>query len=489
MPFKVAIGGIVHETNTYCKETTKLAAFEICRGEEIISDNKGVRSYVGGMLDAAAELGAQVLPTFLANAMPSGTIDRSAYNSMLAELLAAIRAALPVDAVALSLHGAGVVEGIDDLEGHLCQAVRELVGPALPIVVSLDLHGNLSQAMADAVDLALGVHYYPHTDMYERGHEAVSLIPRLLSGEIKPVTHVESLPMLLSTSTTNLDPAKSVTEFCQTLEQLPGVIDVTFFHGFPYTDVPQVGVHIVAITNGDRVLARECAQKVARWVWDHREEFRPTTLSPAEAIAKALTVDGGPVVINDTGDNPGGGTPGDATHLLRAMLDAQLTNACFGFIYDPEVAQQAHAAGVGATISVSLGGKYDELHGAPLELTAYVKCLTDGKFVRQSPMGRGAQVDHGKMARLVVDGIDILVSSVRSQTLDAEVFLLHGIDVTRYKIVALKSSQHFRAGFEPIAKAIITADSPGLTTLQVAVFPRERSPRPCWPLDPEYAYL
>jgi microcystin degradation protein MlrC len=488
MTFRVAVGGIVHETNTYCKGTTKLEAFRIWRGEEIIRSHQGVRSYVGGMLDAAEQLGATVVPTFLANATPSGTIAGDAFASMLAELLAGIRAALPVDAVALSLHGAGVAEEIDDLEGHVCQAVRRLVGPDVKIVVTLDLHGNLTQAMADAVELSLGVHYYPHTDMYERGVEAVTLIPRLLSGELKPVTHVESIPMLLPTSTTNLYPAKAVNEVCQELEQLPGVVDVTFFHGFPYTDIPQVGVHFVAIANGDRALARDCARKAARWVWDHRSDFRPDTLTPEEAIAKALAVEGGPVVINDTADNPGGGTPGDATHLLRAMLEAKLDRACFGFIFDPEVAGQAHAAGVGATIQVKLGGKYDDFHGAPLELTAYVKSLTDGKFIRQSIMGRGAQVDQGPMARLVVGGVDILVASVRSQTLDAEVFLLHGIDVNRYKIVALKSSQHFRASFEPIAREIITADSPGLTTLRVEIFPRERSPKPCWPLNPEYAY-
>ncbi|MFZ5823076.1 MAG: M81 family metallopeptidase [Bacillota bacterium] len=488
MSFRVALGGIVHETNTYCKGTTQLEEFRIWRGDEIIASNKGVRSYVGGMLDAAEALGATVLPTLYAVATPSGTIAADAYASMLTELLEGIRAAMPVDAVALSLHGAGVVEEIDDLEGHLCQRVRELVGPSVKIVVALDLHGNLTQAMADAVELSLGVHYYPHTDMYERGHEAVTLIPRLLSGELQPVTHVESIPMLLPTSTTDLYPAKAVNEVCWELERQPGMVDVTFFHGFPYTDIPQVGVHVVAIANGDRELARESARKVARWVWEHRDDFRPDTLTPEQAIARALAVDGGPVVINDTADNPGGGTPGDATHLLRAMLEAKLENACFGFIYDPEVAAQAHAAGVGATIQVKLGGKYDDLHGAPLELTAYVKSLTDGRFIRQSIMGRGARVDYGKMARLVVGGVDILVSSVRSQTVDAEVFLLHGIDVSRCKIVALKSSQHFRAAFEPIAREIITADSPGLTTLRVETFARERSPRPCWPLDPEYTY-
>lgn len=487
MTFRFAIGGISHETNTYCKEPTPISDFRILRGVEITEANRGVRSYIGGMLDAAERLGATPVPTFFANATPSGTIRADAYGAMKEELLSSIRTALPVDAIALCLHGAGVAQGVDDLEGNLCQAVRDLVGPAVPIVVTLDLHGNLTQAMADVVQCMFGVHHYPHTDMYERGEEAVMIIPRLLQYEVRPVNIVETVRMLVPTSASSLEPVRSINRFCAEMEKRPGVIDCTFFHGFPYTDIPHLGVYIVVTTDGDPDLARSVARKVGDYVWSLRDGFTPNTLTPAQAIAAALAVDGRPVVINDTSDNPGGGSPGDGTQLLRAMLEADLKEACFGFIYDPEVAAQAHAAGVGATIQVSLGGKYDDFHGAPLQLSAYVKSLTDGKFIRQSIMGRGARVDQGKMARLVVGGVDILVASVRSQTLDAEIFLLHGIDVTRYKIVGLKSSQHFRAGFEPIAQEIITADSPGLTTLRLEVFPRTRSPR-AWPLDPDYVY-
>lgn len=170
------------------------------------------------------------------------------------------------------------------------------------------------------------------------------------------------------------------------------------------------------------------------------------------------------------------------------MLEARAASACFGFIYDPQTAAQAHDAGVGATIHVRLGGRTDRMHGEPIEADAYVADLTDGRFIRQSPMGRGAQVDLGRMARLRIGTVDVLVSSVREQTLDAEVFLHHGIDVTRYKIVALKSSQHFRAGFEPLAAHILTADSPGLTTLDLSSFPYHRVDRPVWPLDADTRY-
>lgn len=483
MSFRVAVGGISHETNTYCRDQTTLGDFVIWRGREIISHNQGVRSYLGGMIDAATALGADLVPTFYARTTPSGTIAAPAYQAMLGELLAGIQQALPVDAVALSLHGAGVVDGTDDLEAHLCGAVRALVGPGVKIVVTLDLHGNVSQAMADAADLCFGVHCYPHTDGYERGQEAVSAIPRLLSGEWAPVTHVEYLPLLVPAAPTAVHPAKTVNELCRQAEGRPGILDCTFFHGFPYTDTPQVGAMVMVAAHRDRALAGSVGREIGGWIRAHRESFRRESLSPQEAIARAQASPEGLVVINDTADNPGGGAPGDGTHLLRAMLEARLERACYGFIADPAVAEGAHRAGAGSTIRASLGGKHDSFHGAPLEIEGYVKCLSDGKFVLTTPQGRGSWVDLGRMARLVVGGIDILVASVRNQVLDPEVFLLHGIDVTRYRFVGVKSSAHFRGGFEPVAKAIVTADSPGLTTLDVTHFPRRRTPRPIWPLD------
>jgi microcystin degradation protein MlrC len=258
---------------------------------------------------------------------------------------------------------------------------------------------------------------------------------------------------------------------------------VTFFHGFPYTDTPDVGVTIVSASNGDAELAERAARDVARRVWELRDEFRQELPAPAEVIQQALETDGQPVVIAETNDNAGGGAAGDGTHLLKAMLAANVDNALFGMLYDPETVQQALAAGVGATISARLGGKTDELHGTPAEVTAFVKCLTDGRFVMQSELGRGAQVNVGPTARLVVGGLDVIVVSLRTQTLDPEVYLLHGIDITRYKIVALKSSQHFRAAFQPIAARIIRCDSPGATSNNFALFPYTHVQRPIWPLD------
>lgn len=483
---KIVIAEVMHETNTFSNVPTTRDLFELwewARGEEIVSAHRGVRDFLGGMVDAAEERGIEVVGAFAASAYPAGTITRETYEALRDELLSGIAAAGDADAICLSLHGAGVAEGIDDLEGALLEAVRQQVGYEIPLVVTLDLHGNITDQMIAEADILLGVHLYPHTDCYERGKEAVELAEKMVKGTLIPRMYRAKLPLIVPTSTTNISPAKDINEVCYQWEQKPGVVDCAFFHGFPYTDIPELGVTVVAVTNNDEKLAQQAAEDVARVIWEKREEFSLDILSPQEGLELAKAATAYPVVINETSDNPGGGTPGDGTYLLRAMLEADLEDACFGFIYDPEVAALAHDKGVGSTIQVRLGGKTDQLHGAPIELTAYVKALTDGSFITSSPMGKGSPVHLGKSVRLQANGVDILVCSVKTQVLDEQIFLLHGIDVTKYKIVSLKSSQHFRASFEPIAAQIITVDSPGLTTLQFTSFDYKRLNRPVYPLD------
>ncbi len=489
---RVAIGGIVHETNTYAVESfgmTGIDSFDVRRGDALLRYD-GTRTFVGGMIAAGRAGGHDLVPVLHAWAQPSGTIEAKTYQALVGELIDGIRQALPVDAVVVDTHGAGIVDGIDDLEADLGAAIRTVIGQDTPLLTTLDLHGSITDQMNEVYDLMLGVYDYPHTDMYERGVEAIEAAVRIVTGEWTPTTHVERLPMLLSTSTTDRRPAADIRQRCLDIGDEPGVIRAAFFHGFPYTDIPQAGASIVVTTNDDPALARSRAQALATEVWNLREEFRTETLTPDVAIRQAISVAGrrgGPVVVNDTADNPGGGTPGDATHVLRALIESNPGRACFGFIYDPDVAQQAHRAGPGAVIDVRLGGKHDELHGTPLELSVYVKTLSDGRFVHTSPMLAGVPANYGPMARLQIGperNIDILVGSRRSQVFDTEVFALNGIDVSGYDLVVLKSSQHFRAGFSDLATEIIAADSPGLTTLRVENFDHARADGPRWPLDP-----
>lgn len=483
---KIAIGQVGHETNTFSKVQTTVESFkrfEWDEGEEIISRYKGVRDYLGGMLDRAEQLGIDVVPTFSALALPSGIITAETYEALRNGITKGLEEASEVDAVCLALHGAGVAEGIDDLEAGILKAVRGIVGYSVPVAATLDLHGNVTEEMLQEADALLGVHLYPHTDSYERGAEAVDLARQIVEGAIHPTMYLTKLPLMLPASTTNLPPARDISEACWAWEKEPAVLDCTFFHGFPYADVPIVGVFVLAITNGDDELAQRVSTDVAQKVWEAREDFFPETPSPTEGLKQALGTEGQPIILNETSDNPGGGSPGDGTHLLRAMLEEGLENACFAFINDPEVARIAHEAGVGSCIDIALGGKTDSLHGEPLEVSAYVKCLTDGRFVQSSPMWRGRDINLGLSARLQIEGGDVVVCSVNAQVLDEQVFLLHGIDVATYKVVGLKSSQHFRAAFEDLSERIITVDSPGLGTLQLTTFDYTRLVRPIYPLD------
>lgn len=476
----------MHETNTFRPGITEIDAFQALQwehGDEIRQEHTGVRDSLGGMLAGGARFGIEIVPTFAATAEPSATIGRAAFAQLRQELVTGLAEAGPVDAVCLSLHGAGSAEDCDDIEGAVLAEVRQIIGPGVPLVVTLDLHGHLTQAMLDHADLLLNCHEYPHVDLYERGEEAVELAVKLVRGEIAPHTHAVMLPMLLPPATTMTGPGKAITDACYAREEHPAVIDCAIVHGFPHTDVPICSTAVIVTTNGEPETARRIAEELATLIWDGREQFREQFPDPATAVAQALASDTWPVVIAEISDNSGGGAPGDGTYLLRALLEANAPNTAFGFITDAEVARAAHDAGAGASINISLGGKSDDLHGKPIATTAYVKVLTDGRFRLTNPMGAGSEVDLGRMARLVIGNVDVLVASERAQTLDPEVFLLHGIDVTRYTVVALKSQQHFRGGFAGVAGAIIRTDSPGATTSTLTNLPYRRVTRPIWPLD------
>jgi microcystin degradation protein MlrC len=483
---RIAIGQLSHETNTMFGPPTPVEEFQRQgwrHGDEILERSTGVRTYLGGMIEAARKGGIDLAPTFSAQAHPSGTIERAAFDTMLGELLDGIRNAGEVDAVCLALHGAGSAEGVDDIEGTILKNVRELIGPEKPLIATLDLHCHSTDLMIESATALLSVHEYPHVDGYERGYEAVELAVRTLRGEVKPVMHLSVLPMTIPPTTSFHGPVREINELCWSWEER-GLIDVAFIHGYPHTDVPLISTSVIAVADGDSDLAREAAEDVAGRIWDMRERFLPNLPLPAQAIEDALASEGQPVVIAEISDNPGGGAPGDGTHLLRAMLEADLSEAAFGFVYDPQTAEQAHAAGPGATIDVQIGGRTDPaILGEPVTVSAYVKSVTDGQYITQSPMGRGGRANLGKMARLVVGGVDVIVGSESNQTIDSELFLLHGIDVSRYKIVALKSQNHFLAGFEPIASKIIRTDPPGWTPGNLATLEYQRIRRPIWPLD------
>lgn len=484
---RIAIGEFAHETNTFCPGFTEVEAFQSRYwniGDEIFGRHRGVRNDLGGMIDTGERLGVELVPIFATTTQPSATVSRHAYETIRDTIFAQIKAAGEVDAICFALHGAGSADGIDDMEGTFLGELRDLVGTEIPIVVSLDLHGNTTEAMLKHANALFYCHEYPHIDTYERGAEALETAAKIVRGEVKPLKHLVTLPVTIPPSTSFLGPAKVINERCFEWEKTPGVLDCNFTHGFPHTDVPVIVTSVLVTTDNDADLAQRVADDVVALILATLEDFRQTLPGAKEAVAEALAATELPVVVAEVSDNPGGGAPGSGTHLLRELLAANEPRTCFGYVWDPETAKQAHAAGTGATISVRLGGFTDELHGAPIETEAYVKVLTDGQFRLTNPMGAGSLVDLGPMVRLVIGNVDVIVGSRRAQTLDPQLFLLHGIDVMTMRVVALKSHQHFRGGFQHLAGTIIRTDTPGFTTSNLWDLPYERIVRPIWPLDP-----
>jgi microcystin degradation protein MlrC len=332
-------------------------------------------------------------------------------------------------------------------------------------------------------------HRYPHTDLFDRGHEIVQWLPALKDGSIVPVGHVERLPMILPATTTDEGIAAEVLVRCEMVAARLGLVDCTFFHGFMHADVPTTGASVLAYSNDDLDLARTGAREVAEWIWHRRAQFYRRVPDAAEAVARATAAPPGLIILHEMSDNPGGGAPGDGTHLLRAMLGARLSSACFAVIADAEAAAAAHSVGEGASIALSVGGNTDPLYGEPISGEAYVASLADGRFTLRTPMGAGREVDLGPSACVRINEVDVIIVSRRAQVFDPAVLELHGIHIAGYRYLALKSEHHFRAGFAGMWSQAIPVDGPGLSSVNFDRFPRQHSPRPIYPIDRTARYV
>lgn len=491
--YRFAMAGIIHETNTYAEASfgqTTLSAFEQYQGQEIIDAFTGANHQIGGFIQGAKQHLVDLHPIYLGQATPSGTIAQSAYLEMKAKILNGVKASLPIDAMLLALHGAGVADGFEDIEGDLLASLRSLLGPEIPIAVVYDLHANCTPEMFANADISLPCKLYPHIDFADRAVEAVDLIVSMRQQQIQPVSAVRYLPILpyIVTTDQGFIPAE-INAHCQRLlHDHPTIIDCSWFHGFPYADIAAPCPAVICTTNNDCALAEQIAEEIATLIWSQRERFLPQFFTPHDAIQIALEQQdlSKPIVINEYSDNPGGGTPGDGTYLLSAILNApnRHKRICFGMINDAAVVQQAMKAGVGQQIDIQLGGKLGPMQGAPIVCQAYVKSITDGHFVNcDGAMFAGVHFDLGPMCRLVIAGVDVIVACRAEQVYDEIPFFMHGIDILQYDIVALKGANHFRARYNHLAAKIITANAVGLSSADILSFPRRHLKRAVWPKD------
>jgi microcystin degradation protein MlrC len=482
-----------HETNTFSNVPTDRVQFEarhLHYGGEIVETFRGTGTCLGGMIAAAERLGARLVPSVAAAASPAGRVTRDIYTHVKDRMLADLRAAGPVDGVLLDLHGAMVPEGLDDGEGDVIAAVRAVVGPAVPIAVTLDLHGNLTEAMVRGADLLHGYKTYPHVDMAERGVEAVERLAEAVGKRIRPTSAFRRPPLMppIGAQRTAVGPMRRLYDMADEMERDPRVLSISIFAGFPYADIPEAGLGIYVVTDGDAALAEELAERLSRTAWAHRHEFVHTGLPVPEAVRRALAAEGQPIVLADMADNTGGGAAGDGTEILRELVRVGARSAVVACLWDPAAVQECVRAGVGARVTLDVGGKVDDRHGAPLRVTGLVRTLSDGRFVHKGPMGRGLPGRLGTTAVLDVDGVKVILISYRWQTLDPEMLRFVGLEPLDHKIVVVKSTIHYRAAFEPLAREIVEVDAPGLSSSNLDRFRFERVRRPIFPLDPETAY-
>jgi microcystin degradation protein MlrC len=482
-----------HETNTFSNLPTDRAQFEarnLHYGGEILEAFRGTGTCVGGMIDAAARRGATLIPSVAAAASPAGLVTKDIYGHVKERLLRDLRAAGKVDGVLLDLHGAMVPEGLDDGEGDLIEAVRAAVGPAVPIAVTLDFHGNLSETMVRGADLLNGYKTYPHVDMAERGVEATEQLIDIIGKRLKPTAALRKPPILppLGNQGTARGPMRRLYDLAAEMEKDPKVISISLFAGFPHADIPDAGFGVYVVTDDDQDLADHLADRLADTAWTHRHEFIHTALPVREAVAKAQASPGKPIVLADMADNTGGGAAGDGTEILRELVRVGARSAVVACLWDPKAVALCVRAGVGASVTLDVGGKVDDRHGAPLRVTGVVRTLSDGRFVHKGPMARGLPGRLGTTAVLDVNDIKVILISYRWQTLDPEMIRFVGIDPLDHKILVVKSTIHYRAAFEPIAGEIIEVDAPGLSSSNLGRFDFKRIRRPIFPLDPDTTY-
>jgi len=435
--------------------------------------------------DRAKAKGWELVEGLAAFATPAGDTTRAAFEALRDEILAELKAAMPVDVVMLSLHGAMIADGYPDAEGELLAQVRAAVGPKVLVAAELDLHCHLTETKVGSSDILVIFKEYPHIDVVERAKELFDLVEATVEGRIKPVMALHDCHMLGIYPTTR-EPMRGFVDRMSALEGKDGVLSVSLGHGFPWGDTPEVGTRVLVVTDGDQGKAQALADKLGAEVWDLRDQIVPPYLSVDEASDRIGGARGNrPMVLADVADNPGIGACGDSTPLIRRLIEKGVGGVAVSPFWDPGCVDLAFEAGVGAKLLMRIGGKLGPASGPPIDAMVTVKAL-----VKQAtqPFG-GATTPLGDMAWLRIgetdaEAIDILVNNHRTQSFDPACFSAVGLDPKTCRALVLKSTQHFHAGFAPIAEDILYVKAPGTGSPDYETLPFTRVTRPLWPLTP-----
>ena len=478
---RIAIGGFLHESHSFAPLPTGWAEFvrpggfpPLQKAATLVDALRPTSCPAAGAIMVAEEEGVEIAPLAWSFANPAGPVTAEAFERITALLVAALSDALeqgPIDGVYLDLHGAMVAVGFDDAEGEVLRRVRAVVGPGMPVAVSLDPHANKTALMVLHSDVLVPFRTYPHVDMKPAGAQATRLLLRMIREGRRPAKSFRELDYWtpLPGQCTMVAPMADVMAERARLSQAPGVWELGFCFGFPYADFPGCGMAVAAYAD-TLEQADQAAASLAAFIAAKETEFALGVLPAAEGVKRAMAARGeGPVILADTQDNPGGGGHGDTTGLLAELIRQDAQGAVLAPMNDAEAAAACHAAGEGASVTLDLGGKSD---GAPLRVTALVEKLSDGRFTLTGPMGKGNPADLGPSALIrVAPGVRVIVVSRKMQAHDQALFRFMGVEPADQKIVAVKSSVHFRADFQPIASEVIVVTAPGPVVADPAVLP------------------
>lgn len=483
---RIAYAEVAQETDSFSPLVAEISDFEaygLYFGDDLARLMAGVGP-IGGFLEVAAEQTepAELIPIMRAWGSAGGTITTDTLTFLTDRLVSGLQQAMPLDAVFLSLHGAAAASNEDDVEGHVLAAVRKVVGDEVPVVVALDHHANITQRMVDLADTLIGHETQPH-DPPATGRKAARVLFRMLRREIKPTVAWRKIPMITPQDQflTSAGPMKEWFDLARDMERRTGVLDASPYPMQPWLDVAEGGWAVVVHTDNDQALAEALADELADRAWSLRDQFwRSERVAPAEAVRQATGADSGLIILSDTGDSVYGGAPGDSTILLSALLEHPSSSLAFLPVVDPEVLALAIKSGVGAELTVDLGGKLDNLFSQPVRVTCQVAAVSTGFVV---DLGDRGVCDLQQTALLVVGSLRIVVLGHRSFAINHPVLYTHlGLDMNDAKMVVLKTASNFQF-FSRWRRGLIRVDSPGTTQSDLTAFQWRRIPRPTYPLD------
>ena len=481
---KYFIALLLTETNSFSPIPTGMDEFRqfgLWHGNAS-SQDKLFGPVLAGWRRMAAAAGHEVVESLGAVAQPAGPVDMPVYEAFKQEILLDLEQALPVDVVLLQLHGAMSATGCDDCEGDLLKEIRKLAGPGTVIGAELDLHCLLSPAMVEYADLLVSYKEYPHTDIIDCSNRLFHLCTDIAEGRLQPLGSVFDCRMISTWKTTE-QPMGSFVEKLRGLEETEEIISISFCHGFPWGDSEHNGAKVLVYTNGNEAYATQKAAEIGREIWSMRHATHPEYPGIEEALDQISASDRRPIVLADTADNPGGGAPGDATFILEQVLSRKIDDVVTGVYWDTEVIEMCRNAGMGATLDLKLGGKSGVTSGSPVGITVKVRAFLENYSQPDTDDGRQTV---GSLAWVsLVDtslaNVNIVISEYRRQTLHPEIFTAPGIDLSEMKLIIVKSSQHFHAGFAHLAEEIIYVTSPGALNFDFASIPYRKYTQPYWP--------